>query len=58
MTDARREALLQALEAVKKKGNPVLEASLLAALRGMESSFNPYDHIPMHPEVREWLDPE
>ena len=58
MTDARREALLQALEAVRLKGNPVLEQSLLAALREQEGSFNPYDHIPMHPEVREWLDPE
>ena len=58
MTDARREALLQALEAVRVKGNKVLEQSLLAALREQEASFNPYDHIPMHPEVREWLDPE
>ena len=58
MTDARREALLQALEAVRLKGNPVLEQSLLAALRGQEDSFNPLDHIPIHPEVREWIDPE
>ena len=58
MTNARREALLQALEAVRCAGNPVLEQSLLAALREQEESFNPLNHVPMHPEVREWIDPE
>ena len=43
-----------ALAAARKAGNPTLEKSILAAMRGEE--YDPFKDISMHPEVKEYWD--
>lgn len=46
----RRDALLEALAAVRAKGNKMLEASIIAALE--DRPFDMSSHLPsIHPEV-------
>lgn len=48
-----RARLLVALAAVREKGNPVLEASIIAALNGTPRSADQCVQLPKHPEVPE-----
>lgn len=45
-----RARLLEALAAVREKGNKVLEASLIAALNGRPLSADDCVRLPYHPE--------
>ena len=45
----RREALLKALAAVRKCGNPLMEKSILNALEG--NDYAPLELPSIHPEV-------
>ena len=56
MTPDRRERLERALEAAKRAKNPVLCASIRAALR--EEAYDPLEGLldDLHPEVRDVLD--
>ena len=49
MSPERRDALLQALAAVRKCGNPVMEKSILNALEG--NDYAPLELPSIHPEV-------
>jgi len=51
-----RARLLKALEAVRKAGNPTLEASILAALGGHPKSALECFTVNVHPEVKDILD--
>lgn len=52
MTDDRKERLEAALRAVVALKNPVLAASIRAALRG-EDDFDPFQGMSIHPEIDE-----
>ena len=52
MTDDRKERLEAALRAVVAAKNPVLAASIRAALRG-EDDFDPFQGMSIHPEIEE-----